>query len=208
MHLVLLASNTELLETLTALLAACNPHHTTTTALIKTPGLDLPDTPADALILALDYTPPQPHRFAVALRTKWPQQLLIAIFQHARPHIATLTDLSLNAVFFTWPDPHALERILTLPPMGLFLDATAAAILAHTSHSLLDDVFATLTPRERDVLACLASGASNFAIANTLGVAQSTVRSHLKNLYAKLGATSRSQLIQLGQQLIRSSVSG
>ena len=207
MHLLLLASNPHLLDTLSTLIAACPSSHSTTTTLIPPSLHSLPHTTADALILALEHTPHQPHRFAVALRAQWPQQPLIAIFHHTPPSLATLTALSLNAVFFTWPNPHTLERILSLPPTGLFLDATAAAILTHASNSSLDDLFAILTPREREVLACLASGASNTTIANALGIAYSTLRSHINNLYTKLGVSSRNELITLAHQFIHLSTS-
>jgi DNA-binding NarL/FixJ family response regulator len=50
-----------------------------------------------------------------------------------------------------------------------------------------------LTGRERDVLACLARGLSNQAIATELGMAERTARTHVSNILAKLGLTSRTQ---------------
>jgi DNA-binding NarL/FixJ family response regulator len=51
----------------------------------------------------------------------------------------------------------------------------------------------TLTARERDVLACIASGATNRQIAHRLGVAERTARTHVSAILAKLGLTSRTQ---------------
>jgi len=53
---------------------------------------------------------------------------------------------------------------------------------------------AALTSRERDVLACLASGADNLKIAAILDIAESTVRAHVSSLYQKLGRESRTEL--------------
>jgi DNA-binding NarL/FixJ family response regulator len=50
-----------------------------------------------------------------------------------------------------------------------------------------------LTGRERDVLACLARGMSNRAIAADLGMAERTARTHVSNILAKLGLASRTQ---------------
>jgi pimeloyl-ACP methyl ester carboxylesterase/DNA-binding CsgD family transcriptional regulator len=48
-----------------------------------------------------------------------------------------------------------------------------------------------LSPRERQVLRLIASGATNETIASTLGIAVKTVERHITNLYRKLGAGGR-----------------
>lgn len=48
-----------------------------------------------------------------------------------------------------------------------------------------------LTQKERQVLRSLAQGASNKEIAAALHVSAATVKTHLSNIYAKLGAESR-----------------
>ncbi|MET0763151.1 MAG: helix-turn-helix transcriptional regulator [Thermoleophilaceae bacterium] len=48
-----------------------------------------------------------------------------------------------------------------------------------------------LTPRERDVMACVAEGLSNNQIAEALVIEVSTVRKHLEHVYDKLGVRSR-----------------
>ncbi len=50
-----------------------------------------------------------------------------------------------------------------------------------------------LTPREKDILACLARGESNKIIARTLNVAESTVKIHVQNILKKLSLSSRVQ---------------
>jgi DNA-binding NarL/FixJ family response regulator len=51
----------------------------------------------------------------------------------------------------------------------------------------------TLTVRERDVLAQIASGATNRQIAHRLGITERTARTHVSSILAKLGLTSRTQ---------------
>jgi len=50
-----------------------------------------------------------------------------------------------------------------------------------------------LTPREKEILGCLAKGESNKMIARTLNVADSTVKIHVQNILKKLNLTSRVQ---------------
>lgn len=50
------------------------------------------------------------------------------------------------------------------------------------------------SPRERDILACLAQGESNKEIARALDLAESTVKIHVQNIFKKLGMTSRVQV--------------
>jgi DNA-binding CsgD family transcriptional regulator len=48
-----------------------------------------------------------------------------------------------------------------------------------------------LTPREWDVMRCVAAGKSNAEIGSLLWIAPTTVRRHLENIYEKLGVHSR-----------------
>jgi len=50
-----------------------------------------------------------------------------------------------------------------------------------------------LSPREREILAYLARGASNKEIARDLDVAESTVKIHVQHILRKLDLTSRVQ---------------
>lgn len=53
------------------------------------------------------------------------------------------------------------------------------------------DALAPLTPRECEVMRCVADGLSNEEIAKVLVVERSTVRKHLEHIYDKLGVRSR-----------------
>lgn len=54
-----------------------------------------------------------------------------------------------------------------------------------------------LTDRERDVLALMVTGLNNTEIAEKLFVSPSTIKSHVSNILAKLGVTSRTEAVAL-----------
>ncbi len=71
------------------------------------------------------------------------------------------------------------------------------AVAARVVESIADrDAVAgadSLTPRELEVLALIARGRSNKRIAQELGIAEKTVKTHVGHVLAKLGVTDRTQ---------------
>jgi DNA-binding CsgD family transcriptional regulator len=55
------------------------------------------------------------------------------------------------------------------------------------------DPLNALTPREREILAQLATGATSSEIAEQFGIAVPTTKRHLANIYRKLGCSNRVQ---------------
>jgi DNA-binding NarL/FixJ family response regulator len=58
--------------------------------------------------------------------------------------------------------------------------------------------YASLTPREVEVLQLIAQGHSNRAIGDTLYVNEVTIKGHVKNILAKLGASDRTHAVTIG----------
>lgn len=56
-----------------------------------------------------------------------------------------------------------------------------------------------LTEREREILALLADGLSNRAAAERLGIAERTVKFHVGEILARLGATNRAQAVAISK---------
>ncbi|NEU94415.1 LuxR C-terminal-related transcriptional regulator [Bradyrhizobium uaiense] len=97
-------------------------------------------------------------------------------------------------------DPVLADRLATLlgSVAGLRLAApgeqAAAAIVARNREAAAAGDF-ELTPRELDVLALLAEGASNKKIAQRLGISVHTAKFHVGSLLDKLDATGRTDAV-------------
>lgn len=85
--------------------------------------------------------------------------------------------------------PAALDCVIAgeryVPPGPAALPPPSAAIEAR------------LTPRERDIMRLLGEGLPNKAIANRLSVSEVTVKSHLGNVFRKLGVQNRLQALRM-----------
>ena len=88
----------------------------------------------------------------------------------------------------------AISRRLAMQLIRHFRSAPAGA-------TGLRPVRSNLTGREWEVLDLLAGGASNQDIARELVLSAETVRTHLKNLYRKLGVQSRKEAVAAADRL-------
>lgn len=83
----------------------------------------------------------------------------------------------------------------------VFSSHVAARLAEHVSSE-------SLTPRQHEVLACLARGESNHEVAATLFISEATVKAHVKAILDKLHARDRTQAIIMGRRkgLLRENV--
>jgi two-component system, NarL family, response regulator LiaR len=84
---------------------------------------------------------------------------------------------------------HAGEALLAPSVATMLVEQLAA----EDGPAARDDDGHHLTPRELEVLAELARGRANKAIAFELGVSERTVKTHVSNILGKLGFTDRTQ---------------
>lgn len=95
---------------------------------------------------------------------------------------------SLTASTQSPPTPAYLRRLLLLSEEEQHLQVLSSSL---AEPALIE----TLSGRELEVLSYLGAGCSNQEIAAKLGIAPSTVKSHLKAIYGKLGVESRTQAL-------------
>jgi DNA-binding NarL/FixJ family response regulator len=78
---------------------------------------------------------------------------------------------------------------------GVFGPSIARRVMEHFSGQHASEPFPELTDREREILAMVAAGHNNAAIAAQLGLAHKTVRNHISNILTKLQVSDRAQAI-------------
>jgi ATP/maltotriose-dependent transcriptional regulator MalT len=66
-----------------------------------------------------------------------------------------------------------------------------------------NDVGEALTRREADILRHLATGLPLKDIAANLNISKNTIKTHLRNLYRKLGAEDRKDAVEKGKKLLK-----
>lgn len=106
--------------------------------------------------------------------------------------------------------PRRRQRLRTQLPIGVEVVAEAGSVAeARGLHAEADayviaaaagsddpPLVEALTAREAQVLALVADGLSNRAIAARLGVSDETVKFHLASVFGKLGASNRTDAVR------------
>jgi DNA-binding CsgD family transcriptional regulator len=88
----------------------------------------------------------------------------------------------------------AVALALEMPQAEAAADGEAIPLAAVAAHERAAALPGRLTPRERQVVALVASGRSNKAIAEELFISPATAARHVANILAKLGFSSRTQV--------------
>ena len=93
----------------------------------------------------------------------------------------------------------ALTSDLVAADVEMVVRGAESVDVAHTAASMFvapeSRISSLLTPRELEVLALMAEGATNGAIANRLVISEGTVKSHVKHILRKLRAANRAEAV-------------
>jgi DNA-binding NarL/FixJ family response regulator len=128
-------------------------------------------------------------RAALLVRDQWPGVGVLVLSQWVEERYATeLISGRPHGVGYLLKDrvsdvAEFLDALRRVAEGGSALDPEVVAqLLARSRHPLGD-----LTPREREVLALMAEGLTNAAIADALVVGGGAIEKHINNIFAKLG---------------------
>ncbi|QRY48731.1 GAF domain-containing protein [Mycolicibacterium boenickei] len=139
--------------------------------------------------------------FADAVGLSYEKALLVERIERQRQYVLDVCDAAMGSIAGTnLVRPIALRADTALPAVRKAPEPTAVPGVRHTKMSQVaqgreSSRLGTLTSREREVLGLLASGATNAQLADQLTVAESTVKSHVKHILHKLGASNRAAVI-------------
>ena len=92
------------------------------------------------------------------------------------------------------------EEVL-LDAIGAALERSRAAVGDRAALASLRDRYATLSPREREVMALVVSGLMNKQVAGELGIAEITVKKHRGRVMEKMRARSLADLVKVSASL-------
>jgi len=81
------------------------------------------------------------------------------------------------------------------------LERSRVALAREAEMKELRDNYASLTPRERDVMALVVSGLLNKQVADEIGIAESTVKAHRGQVMQKMKANSVPDLVKMAARL-------
>lgn len=150
--------------------------------------------PASLLILDIRMPPTQTDEGLIAakrIRREHPEMSVLLLSHHVESHHALeLLGQSPDGVGYLLKDrvgdlSEFLEAVRRVGNGGSAVDPLVVSQLLGRKRSR--DLIEDLTDRERSVLALMAEGRSNDAIASSLKISPKTIEAHIGTIYSKLG---------------------
>ncbi|MDI3319484.1 LuxR C-terminal-related transcriptional regulator [Pinibacter soli] len=138
------------------------------------------------------------------LMTNGDDDLIISYFQQVRPspEVEWKWYLTSSRIFHRMEDGKVSHLISTAIPIDKEHHITAKVDRLLAENNFLrrnHDVFASLSKREKEILALMGSGHSAIEIAEKLHIAESTANTHRRNIRSKLNAQSNYDILYFAQ---------
>ena len=90
---------------------------------------------------------------------------------------------------------------VVLHAIGAAIERSCAVLRRHSEVRMLREYYATLTPRERQVMALVVSGLLNKQVGGELGINEATVKAHRGQVMRKMKADSLPHLVKTAIRL-------
>jgi DNA-binding NarL/FixJ family response regulator len=133
-----------------------------------------------------------------AVKTASPQTRIVVFSAYAgEERVATAFERGADSYVLKGTSSDELVAVVrAVAAGGTMIPADIAAQLARAVRQPRRD---RLTEREREILALLAEGLSNRAAGERLGIAERTVKFHVGEILARLGASNRAQAVAIAK---------
>lgn len=142
-------------------------------------------------------------RLAAQLRESEPGTGVVVLSQHADPgYVLRLFEAGSEGRAYLLKERvhergELVAAIEAVARGDSVIDAKIVEVMVRARHRAEASPLRELTPRELEVLAAVARGSSNAAIAEELVITNKTVKNHLSRIYEKIGVHSRAEAIAL-----------
>jgi DNA-binding NarL/FixJ family response regulator len=129
-----------------------------------------------------------------AIRSEFPEARIIILTTHAGD-VQVSRALKAGARAYLLKGSLRKELLETIRAIHAGQKRLSPEVAVEIAEHVTDDA---LTPREVDVLRLVAGGNANKEIAVRLSLTEETVKSHIRNILAKLGANDRTHAVAIG----------
>ncbi len=139
------------------------------------------------------------------IKARWPAINVLALTMHRTDeYFFEMLKAGASGYILKGAETNELINAVRMVSRGeVFLHATMARRLVQDYLSRVEgtaESSSALSPREKEILQLLAEGYSNNEIAQKLVISPSTVHTHRSNIMAKLGLSSRHELIRYARE--------
>lgn len=157
------------------------------------------DGPPDVVLLDIAMPNMDGIKTCQALRARWPEVHVLVLTGHDNDALVrTFQRLGAHGYLLKSAGPHELVSAIREVNRGemVFGDVATTAVGEGSLPEPLRP-----TRKELEVLALVANGCKNREVADALHLSVNTVEFHLRNLFVKLGASSRADALMRAQRL-------
>jgi two-component system nitrate/nitrite response regulator NarL len=117
--------------------------------------------------------------------------IVVTASEHAEDSLAVIRAGASGVVFKRFAIENLVEAITEVAAGKVWMPSSLQARIAA---ELREPAAAPLTPREREIVGYVALGMRNAEVAKKLFISEDTVKTHLNNVFQKLGVRDRVQL--------------